>query len=103
MRGLYWDLHVVPIGDGADAEQKERRAHQLVRQAPQEGEMVGGEGGEDGRGVRGHPVAAPVVLVEHESIPVHEEHDSRAEEGPEVLGQQVERNLPAMIVFILNR
>ena len=87
-------LHVVPVSDGRDTEEEESRGHQLVSQTSHQCQMVGREGPEDGRGVRGHPVAAPVVFVEHDGVPVHQEHDGRAQEGPEVLGQQVEGNFP---------
>ena len=89
-------LHVVPVSDGTDAEEEESSGHQLVSQSPQQCQMVSWEGPEDGRGVRGDSVAAPVMFIEHDGVPVHQEHDSRAQEGPQVLSQQVERNFPMM-------
>ena len=88
------DLHVVPVSDGTDTEEEESRGHQLVSQSPQESEMVTRVGSEYCRRVRGHSVAATVVLIEHDGVPVHQEHDGRAQEGPEVLGHQVEGNFP---------
>ena len=90
------DLHVVPVSDGADTEEEEGRADQLVSQSPHQSQMVCREGTEDGRGVRGDSVAAPVMLIEHDGVPVDQEDDSRAQEGPEVLAQQVEGNFPGM-------
>ena len=93
------DLHVVPVSDGTDTEEEESCGHQLVSQTPQESKMVTRVGSEYCRRVRGHSVAPTVVLVEHDGVPVHEEHDGRAQECSEVLSQQVERNFPAMIVI----
>ena len=96
MRDFYWmcwDLHVVPVSDGADTEEEEGRAHQLVSQSPHQSQMVGREGTEDGRGVRGDSVAAPVVFIPDQRVPVDQEYCAAGQECSEVLGSDVVRHL----------
>ena len=51
--------------------------------------MDRGVGGEDGGGVRGDAVAALLVLVPHQGVPVHQEHEAGGSEGSQVLAGQV--------------
>ena len=91
--GVIKDLHVVPVLYGADAEEEDGGGHQLVGHTAPESEVMTRERPEYRGSVRRDPVPAPVVLVEHDRLPVHQEHDQRAQEGSDVLRQEIERDL----------
>ena len=86
------DPHVVAVGDGADAEQQQPGAEQLVAHPAPEREVRRRVGPEDGGRVRGGAVPPAVVLVPDQRVPVHQEHGGAGEEGAEVLRGQVVRH-----------
>ena len=73
MRGehhLLVQLHIAGVRDGADAEEQKSRADHLVPHPAPQCQVVAGVGPEDGRRVGGDSVAAPVVFIPDQRVPV---------------------------------
>ena len=90
---LLADLHVVPVRDGADAEEEKARAYHLVPHPAPQGQMMTRIGSEDGRSVRSNSVAASIMLIPHQGVPVDQEHSTTGQECSQVLGSDVVRHL----------
>ena len=86
-------LHVPPVSDGAHAEQEEGGDHHLVQDAAGQGQVRRGEGAEDARSVRRGPVAAPVVLIPNQRVPVDNKHRGGGQERAEILASEIVRHL----------
>ena len=89
------------VSDGTDADEEDGCCHELVHDAAQEGEVGGGEGGEDPGRVGQTAVLAPVVLVPDQRVPVGEEHHQGGRQGAQVLSSHVVGNLQGTSISII--
>ena len=84
------------VCEAAGDEDQEGGGDQLVGRPRQPRGVGGGEGGEDVGGARDGPVEPLVVFVPHQALPVGGQHQAGTQESPQVLSQEVVRNLPPL-------
>ena len=90
---LLFQPHVAGVRDGADADQQQQRAQELVEGAAGHGEVRAGIGREDPGCLRDGSVHGPVVLIPDQRVPVDQEDEARGGQRPRVLGGHVVGNL----------